>query len=149
MEQFLNTVPGIVTGIGMIILTIVVGGLYVVGLWKGKKDNADDRLINILKTTVDELEIKVSKQTIDILSLTKEVHELKRDNEKYIDIFKGRDERTQEFYKQGFESMKIASQTHDLVTTMATSIQNTNNLLEKLIELLSKNADVITSITKK
>ena len=142
MMAFFTTVPGIITAVGGIIVVIVTGIFYGLGLWKGKKDNADDRLINILQKTVDEMEKKVNKQTTDIETLTKEVHELKRDNEKYIDIFKGRDERTDRFYSEGFETMKITHQIHDAVTTMAESIRITNESTNKLIALLEK------SITK-
>lgn len=115
--------------IGGVLVVVVVGALYVVGLWKGKKDNADDRLINILKETVDALEEKVTKQGQEIEELTEEVAELRRDNKHYLDVLQGRDAQTQEFYKQSFESMKVSKETHALVTSLAST-------LEKLTEVL-------------
>jgi len=156
MEQFLTTIPGTVAA-WVVVITLVIGGvLVVIGLWdkkvkerKKETDGSEDRLIEILQTTVNELEKKVDQQTKDIEGLTKTVEELKRDNEKYIDIFKGRDGQTQQFYKEGFEAMKIANLTHDVVTTMAESVKNTNENLKstneninKLIDLLGKHLEV-------
>lgn len=150
MEHFFTTVPGIIIAIGGIIAVAIIGAMYVVGLWKGKKDDADDRLIKILKETVDtqtknieDLDKKVTKLQEREKALTEEVHELRKDNKKYIDILQGRDQQTQEFYKQAFEAMKVSKETYTLVAAMATGMADTNKNIEKMIDLISKHADVI------
>ena len=148
MNQFLATIWGGIATIGIVVGVIIAGILYIMGIFskqkneRAKEQNAgDDRLIDILQKTVTELEKKVNKQTIDIESLTKEVHELKRDNAKYIEIFQGKDEATANFYKQGYEAMEISRKTHDIMTTVAESIKNTNENMSKLIDLISKGMD--------
>jgi len=150
MEVFLNSAFGLIVLGGGVISVAIVGGLYVAGLIKGKKDDAAGNLIDILQKTVEEMEKKVDKQRIDIDELTTEVEELRKDNKRYIDILQGRDAQTQKFYEAAFESMRVSKETHALVLTMATGMQNTNTNIEKLIELMSKHADVLDhSITKK
>lgn len=145
MEPF-----SLITTIGTIGVVVVVGALYFAGLWKGKKDDADDRLIKILKETVDaqtknidDLDKKVTKLQEREKELTNEVSELRKDNKKYIEILQGRDQQTQEFYKQAFEAMKISKETFTIVTAMAQGMTDTNKNIEKMIDLISKHADVI------
>jgi len=52
MTGFLATTLGIVISIGGVFALVVVGGLYVLGIWKKGKDGEDDRLIKILEATV-------------------------------------------------------------------------------------------------
>lgn len=131
MEHFLTTAPGIIISVGSILAVVAVGVLYFLGLLKGKKDNADDRLIDILKTTVEELEKKVDKQRTDIDELTTEVEELRRDNKRYIEILQGRDEATKEFYKQALESMQVSKATHEIVISLAESMKSMAETLAK------------------
>ncbi len=149
MEQFLNTTFGVVISLGAILTVAVTGLLYVVGIFKKGKDGQDDRLINILQQTVTELEKKVNKQTVDIEKLTQEVKILKLDNAKYIEIFQGRDGETKEFYKRMYSTIDTISQTHDIITTMATSIENTNRTMAQLIDLLAKSVDVVGKVASK
>ncbi len=156
MEKFFNTIFGTVISLGAILTVAVTGLLYMIGIWsKGKKDQKDsnskeeDRLINILKTTVEELETKVNKQTLDIKNLTEEVHELKRENGKYIEIFQGRNEETKKFYERAYIAIDTVQQTHDIITTMAESIKNTNTALQGLIGILSQSVDVVGKIAGK
>ncbi len=148
MEHFFTTIPGIVISLGAILTVCVTGLLYLIGLWKKGKNGEDDRLITILKQTVDQLEIKVNQQSTDIENLTKELHELKRDNTKYIEIFQGRDQETKEFYKRAYNAMDIMTQTHDIITTVAESTKNTHSTMEKLITLMSKGVDAVGTIHK-
>lgn len=148
IEHFFETVPGIIVAIAGIVGGAVVGGLYVVSVIKGKKDNADDRLINILKTTVDELEDKVDKQAKDIEELTNEVKKLRTDNETYLEILRGRDEQTQMFYKEGFKAMKEASEILLIVKDVQTTIHDKNESVNKLIETVNNNAKVVLEAAK-
>lgn len=148
--EFFSSVFGLVTLIGGIVAVAVVGALYVAGLWKGKKDEADDRLIKILQTTVGELEKKVGHLEKREQELTKEVHELRNENKRYIEILENRDKHSQEFYTQAFDSMKISKETHALVVSMAQGMQSTNSNIEKMIDLLSKHTDMVDhAITNK
>ncbi len=149
IEKFFNTIPGVVISLGAILAVVVTGLLYVLGLWKKGKNGEDDRLINLLKETVDELEKKVNKQTTDIQLLTTKVGDLERDNKKYIEIFQGRDKDSQDFYKAAYSAIDTVHQTHDILTTVAESIKNTNLAMVKLIELIGKSVDVVGSIAKK
>lgn len=149
IEHFFSTIPGIITGVGIVISGIIAGFLYIASLYdkqkRAKKDEEnkdEDRLINLLKDTVDELTKKVDKQTLDIEELTKKVDMLERDNENYIKIFQGRDKDTQDFYKAAYGAIDTVHQTHDIMTTVAESIKNTNSAMEKLIEVIGKSIDI-------
>jgi len=144
MEHFLSTIPGIILTIGAV-LTVVIGGfLYVAGLWKNGKDGEDDRLINILKGTVDALEKKVDEQkknhdevltklTKEIGNLTTKVDNLEKENETLTKVLQGRDDQTQVFYKKAFEAMEVAAKTFSLVDTMN---KNHTELMKMLVEHL-------------
>lgn len=153
-NNLFSSLPNTLMGWVAVLTVVVVGGVAVYGIWdrkakerKKEVDDGEDRLIDILQKTVTELEGKVNKQTDDIKNLTQQVELLNRDNKNYIDIFRGRDEQTQQFYKQGFESMKITQENHDLLTTVATSIQNTNDNMTKLIDILGKHVQIIDHAT--
>lgn len=144
MEHFLSTIPGIIITIGGILSVAVFGGLYVVGLWKGKKDNEDDRLIKILEGTVNALEQKVDSQkrehddiltklTKEIKDLTVKVTDLENENETLVKVLQGRDEKTQEFYKKAFEAIEVGGKTYTLVETMN---KNHTELMKMLVEHL-------------
>lgn len=118
MENFLSTVTGIVISIGTVFAIVVVGGLYLLGIIKGKKDNEDDRLITILKETVDALEKKVDDQkreydtivtslSTKIDTLTTKVQKLEEENETLVKVLQGRDEQTQLFYKEAFKAFEL------------------------------------------
>ena len=151
MNEFLTSLPN--TGLGWIALIgfFVFGAVAVYGLFdkrsierKKEVDGSEDRLIDILQKTVKELEVKVNKQSEDIEELSLEVEELRKENKKYIEIFQGRDEETKKFYEQAFESMKLARDTHDAVTTLVKNMEVTNTNATKLIELLGKHLEVLS-----
>lgn len=150
METLFTSLPNTFLGWMAVITLFVVGSVAVYGLFdkqireRRKDGNAsEDRLIDILKKTVDELETKVNKQTKDIDELTTEVNKLRIDNEKYLSILQGRDAETKEFYKQAFESMKLAHDTHDVVTTLAKNMEVANNNTTRLIDLLGRHIEAI------
>lgn len=144
MEHFLSTIPGIILTIGAIFTVVVVGALYVVGLWKNGKDGEDDRLINILKGTVDALEVKVNNQkkehddilaslNLKISDLTKKVDELEKENKTLVEVLQGRDQKTQEFYKKAFDAIEVGAKTFALVEAMN---KNHTDLMKMLVDHL-------------
>jgi hypothetical protein len=129
---------------------IVVGGVAIFGIWDRKQrdrrkevDGEEDRLIDILNKTVGELEKRVTKQDEDIRLLTKKVMELDHENSILIKVLQGRDEETQKFYKEAYEAMKVIHDSHDVLTTVAESMKITSSTIGKLIDLSSKQTDVI------
>lgn len=132
LEHFFTTVPGIIIAVAGLIGGAVVGGLYIVSVIKGKKDNSDDRLINILQDTVTALETKVDNQkkehdstvtelTDKIDKLTDKVDHLEKENETLTKVLQGRDDKTQEFYAKAFEAIEIGNKTFALVKSLADS----------------------------
>lgn len=113
ITEILKSLPSTITAWVLLIGMAMVGSLAIYGLYdkarierRRSSDSEDDRLINILKGTVDELEKKFTKATNDIDLLTAKVDHLSRENEALIKILQGRDEQTQEFYRQGFVMFK-------------------------------------------
>lgn len=146
IEGFFSQLP--YAGAVITIVVIVVGGsagLYMLSDFKDKRkkklDASDDRLINILQTTVSELEKKVNKQTEDIEGLTKKVTALERENETLVKVLQGRDAQTQKFYEQGFESMKKTDEIHD-------GIEELTKVVKTLGESISKNNDMTAEFVK-
>lgn len=135
---------------------LVAGGVALYGLWdksardrRKQVDDEEDRLIEILSTTVKELEKKVDQQDKDIKALTKKVDDLESENNTLIRVLQGRDEDTKKFYEQAFETMKISRETHAIVVEIAHTKKDTNENMKKLIELMSKYIDVIGTQVKK
>ncbi len=137
MEQFFTTIPGIIVTIGGVIAVAVVGIGYIVGVWKGKKDNADDRLITILKETVDALEVKVNKQSEDIEALTRKVDELEKENGTLIEVLQGRDKNTLEFQKQMLDTVRISMETNNIS-------KDINSKVAELVDKMDKHLQAVT-----
>lgn len=139
MEDFITQF-----GTYIAIATVVIAGAVAIyGLWdkrarerRADVDGQEDRLIGLLQTTVSELEKRVNQQDVDIKLLTKKVTDLEHENETLIKVLQGRDEQTKEYYKQAYKSMKIAEETHNIVTKLAEGITQTNKNIEKLINII-------------
>jgi predicted RNase H-like nuclease (RuvC/YqgF family) len=155
METFFSQ-PNTFLGWAGIISLVVFGAVAIYGLFDKRNkertkevNGSEDRLIDILQKTVSELETKVNKQSKDIENLTVEVHELKKDNEKYIKIFQGRDDATKEYQAKGLEAISKIDEMHNSMSTLVESIKNTNSAMEKLISLVGKSMDIAGDIAKK
>ena len=136
MEAFISQVP--YAGVIIMIIIVVVGffaSMYMLSDYRDKRkkklDASDDRLITILQTTVNELEKKVNKQTTDIESLVKKVSALEKENETLVKVLQGRDEQTQKFYKQGFESMQKTDEIFECMETLVKAVTHLGESLEK------------------
>lgn len=106
--------------------------------YNSNKDGADDRLINILKGTVDELDKKVNKQTTDIETLTKKVGELEKENETLVKVLQGRDEATILFQRQMLEMVRVAIETNGLAKQTHDSLQNLMDVIREHLEKTKK-----------
>ncbi len=154
MESLITKLPyaGPIIAIVIVILGIAAG-LYMLDGYRSKKkkeeNDGEDRLINILQKTVDNLQTTVTQQTVDIEDLTKEVSDLKKDNQLMREILQGRDGETKEFYKQGFEAMKLTREVHDSMTTIAAQMQTNNENTTKLIGLLEAHLKVLDHTVNK
>lgn len=147
MEHFFTTIPGIIIAVAGSVTILATAYFYGVGIVKGKKDNADDRLIHILKETVEELEKKVDNQkkeydetvgtlTKKIDDLTEKVDELEKENSTLIEVLQGRDKNTLDFQKQMLEAMKIGMETNGLA----------KHTSEKLTELMGMMGDHLKAV---
>lgn len=150
METLLTSVWGTAITVGAVLSIIILGIFFVAGLYKKGKDGEDDRLIDILKGTVDALEQKVDNQkkehdeTLQVLTkkvteLTKKVDDLEEENTRLVDILQGRDAKTQEFYDRAIKSFT-------LVETMNT---NMSELMKALTEHFKSPSTVVNNVTQK
>lgn len=108
-----------------------------------EENDAEDRLITLLKTTVTEFENKFKAQDEKIAELTKKVDDLEKENGTLVEILQGRDEQTKLFYSRAFKSMEVSQETHKIVLKLAESMSQTNQTVSRLFDLLSKHADVL------
>lgn len=133
MYEFISQLPNSPIGWIGLILAAIAGGFSAYLIYNRQKDGADDRLITILKETVDELEKKVNKQSTDIESLTKKVDELEKENQTLIEVLQGRDKNTLEFQRQMLEAVRIGMETNGLAKETATKLGSLIDIMEKHI----------------
>ena len=121
---------GIVVSVGGVFTVVVVGGLYIAGIFKKAKDEEEekenkeeDRLIDILQKTVDTLKDQVGTQKKahdeqitqlqkDVSGLTHQINALKVENQTLIKVLQGRDEKMQKFYENGLIAFGRIEQIH-------------------------------------
>jgi len=130
MYEAITQIPNSPLGWIALIVAATAGGFSAYLVYNKNKDGVDDRLINILKSTVDALEERVNKQSADIDALTKKVGELERENETLISVLQGRDKSTMEFQRQMLEAMRIGMETNGLA-------KETSKSLDKLTSIIS------------
>lgn len=142
MDFIISELPHTVFGwLGLLIGIVALGFLAYI-FYNRNKDGADDRLIGILKETVEALEKKVDDQKKDhddqvgqltkkIDELTEKVEELDRENHTLVKVLQGRDEATLEFQKQMLEAVKIGMETNGLA-------KETSKRVADLIDIMSK-----------
>lgn len=128
-----------------IVALAMVGIFAVYGLFiKQKKetheegDKADDRLISLLKGTVEALEKKVA--TLEGLQKinSQEIEELKTENEVMRKILQGKDIATLEYQKQGLQAMKDLKETLAFVSSNARSMDRLMTILTDHLEFVEK-----------
>jgi predicted RNase H-like nuclease (RuvC/YqgF family) len=108
-----------------IVAMVVVGIFVVIGIVDKKKkelkkeetDTASN-VIDLLKEQVDALEGKVDKQENQILALTGEVTQLRAENKTLTEVLQGRDDKTQQFYKDCYAAIEM------MKITNAASVEN-------------------------
>lgn len=136
MIEIIEQLPSTAIGWIGLIIAATAGGFVAYLYYNRQKDGADDRLINILKQTVDALETKVNKQSEDIEALTKKVNELERENDTLIEVLQGRDKNTLEFQKQMLDAMKIGMETNGLA-------KENSEKLAHLIDIMTEHLEVV------
>jgi len=134
--EILTQLPNSPIGWIGLMIAALAGGFTAYMFYNKNKDGADDRLINILKETVDALEEKVNKQSTDIAALTKKVDELEKENETLIEVLQGRDKNTLEFQKQMLEAVRIGMETNGLA-------KETAHKLGELIDTMKEHLDAV------
>ena len=109
---------------------IIIGVFFVLGIWdktaKEKRkqiDGSEDRLIEILQKTVNEMEKKVEKQSADLELLTHKVEALEKENEVLIKVLQGRDEKTQEFYAKAFPAIDTINKSLQIIEKIERKLQ--------------------------
>lgn len=153
MEAFITALPNNAIGWAGLVIAMIASGFAAYLFYSRQKDGADDRLINILKETVDALEKKVDDQkkeydntvgslTKKIDDLTEKVDELEKENATLIEVLQGRDKATLEFQKQMLEAVKIGMETNGLA-------KETAHKLGELIDTMKEHLSAVQSAQEK
>lgn len=137
-----------IAGWAAILAVGAVGLFYFLGMFKKNKDGEDDRLINILKTTVDELEKKVNQQAVDIKELTNKVGHLGSINKTLTDILQGRDDKTTDFYDKILNAIEIGKQTNESVIQMGKTHADLMKLLIQHMDNVEANRGAASAVAK-
>jgi len=115
------------------IIVMVVGAIYiswdkVINQKRDLGDQYDEKLIKRLKDLVVEYEKQIPELTKQVKGLSERVGHLEAENTRLVEIFQGRDKRTQEFQDTGFKAME----------RFGTLVTNVENLGKKIDILLTK-----------
>ncbi len=139
MNEFLTQLPqSPIAWVGLIFATVGAGfAAYLV--YTKQRDGVDDRLITLLKETVDALDEKVNKQSKDIEELTTKVNDLEKENGTLIEILQGRDKNTLEFQKQMLETMRVVMETNCLAKHTSEKIGVLVDLMERHLNAVEMN----------
>jgi len=121
-------VYNLVTMIVVIIGIVYIGWDKVINQKRNLGDQYDEKLITRLKQLVTEYEKQIPELTKQVKELSGRVGHLESENARLVEIFQGRDKRTQEFQDMGFKTME----------RFATLVTNVENLGKKIDILLTK-----------
>lgn len=118
---------------------LLIGGIIIYASLKGRilekkselGNKADDRLITILQTTVNNLEKKVVDLTNQQQQNTLEIAKLRGENVLLREVLQGRDSFSQEYQKAGMEAIK---RTEEILTIS----KDTNKNVEKLYQAIKR-----------
>lgn len=139
--DFFTDVPTSLFGWVAMLIAIIGAGFAAYLAYNRNRDGSDDRLINILKQTVDALEEKVNKQSEDIEALTRKVDDLERENGTLIEVLQGRDKATLDFQRQMLETVKISMETNGLAKESHQKISELIEIMGRHIEIVGKRQD--------
>lgn len=121
---------------------IIMGGFAIFGIWDREKqkkdkanDDADDRLIELLKGTVDSLERQVQQLQNQVKELENSVYRLSSENKILRGLLDGKDDNTQKLRAEAVVAMEKVSQIFEMSVV---SSQNTEKLYKLLEEHLQK-----------
>jgi regulator of replication initiation timing len=121
-QNMLLEIPGVLIAIGAILGGAIIGILNLFGFIGGVKSSdiktakeAADFVTCSLENKIAILEQKIEDQKQAIAELTKKTDTIITENRILRDVLQGKDEKTQIFQTQGFESFKKTSEILDLV----------------------------------
>jgi len=124
---------------------VVTGGVALYGVFdKAKRDKkkedegADDRLIDILKQTVNELETKVESQQQQIDQLSKKTDNLHQENKVLTAVLQGRDGQTLEFQKEVMAAVTKGHEVHEMCKATNQNVERLCKLMEKHLATIEK-----------
>jgi len=152
ISELITSLPTSPIGWIGLALGAIACGFVAYLFYNRQRDGADDRLIGILKETVEALEKKVDDQkrehdetvgtlTKKIDDLTRKVDDLERENGTLIEVLQGRDKATLEFQKQMLEAVKISMETNGLAKETASKIQDLIEIMAKHLAAVQKAQD--------
>lgn len=129
MDFLITELPNSAIGwIGLLIGAVAIGFMAYLA-YNRNRDGADDRLIKILQTTVEEMEKKVDSQGEEIEELTLKVAALTTTNETLTRILQGRDENTQRFQAEVLAAVKIGGDTNEIAKRNEVSLGKLTDLI--------------------
>lgn len=131
MEQFITQFGGFIG----IATAVIVGLIAFFGIWnrrskelKKEETETADSVINLLSKKVDVLEEKVEELESKVDTLTKE-------NKTLRDVLQGRDEATQQFYKDAYSAMEIIKHNDSISEENSRTLAKIATLLETVIKV--------------
>lgn len=131
-----NTLTGWLGLTGIIIFgAFGIFGLIDQGLRKHRKDGdeAEDRVITLLKEEVAQLTKKVNDGEAWRKDAELRMERVISENKTLRDVLQGRDKQTLEYKKSGMDAMARVKETHEMVVTMNRNIERLATSIEKFV----------------
>jgi FtsZ-binding cell division protein ZapB len=140
MDFLLSQFPHTALGWGGLIIGLGFAAVAAYLTFKQYRGGQDDRLINILKDTVEELEKKVDQQDRDIKLMQAQVSSLQTTNDTLTRVLQGRDTETIEFQRRVDGAVIASRDTNEKVTIMAEQMIKLMGILERHMTRLEAGA---------
>ena len=109
-------------------------------------DEADDRLISLLKGTVESLEKQVNKMQSQVSELSTKVQKLQTENDMLRGILQGRDSNTKKIQDEMVENIQRNKETLATVKEISSANKTTNENIEKLYELMNRHLECVEKL---
>ena len=125
------------------IVILILGGFSLFQVFGGgilkvreQSDKADDRLIKLLKDTVEELERKVKDLDTKLNLTNADLVKYRTENDMMTKVLQGRDVASLEYQNKALDAMKKVDAVLSIVTENSTQVKSLCVLIERHLQAL-------------
>ncbi len=131
MEHFISQFGG---WIGIISI-LIVGGFAFFGKFSKEKNETANELITLLSKKSDVQDKDIRELKGKIIEMEGKIDTLTRENKTLKDVLQGRDEKTEQFYKDAYTAMAIIKHNDETSEENSKILAKITTLLETVIKV--------------